>query len=359
MKIKFGFFLYLLFPLLTIGQTASWPFSFSKPRCTNMPGAGSNCTKWPVVQGGEWDNPNTWNNNTLPADNDIVCIPSGWTVTVKGSTYADATGCPGNTTNTPRLFVFLCGTLNFDPSGKLYLACNSNINVYTGGTIVATNGSSDLIKIGASVVWGGPGTGNQGNINGPYYLSDGGNGSGVLPAILKSFKAELYRPFEVTVSWTTITEYNNELFEVERSSDIKTWYTIGSIASKGNSLSESDYNFFDKTPASGINYYRLKQIDKTGAVEYSSIAKITNRNSGKIAVYPNPARNNATIYSSSSFNSNQLIQLFNVNGALVKSLGVKGGNIISLPLDNIGAGVYLIRITENGTTISETKLVKQ
>jgi Secretion system C-terminal sorting domain len=360
MKMFLGFFLStFLLPLLSFGQTATWPFVFSKPVCTNMPGAGSNCTKWPDVQNGEWDNPNTWNNNTLPAHNDIVCIPSGWSVTVKGSTYADATGCPGNTANTPRLFVFVCGTINFDPSGKLYLACASNINVYTGGTLLATNGSSDLIKIGATIVWGGPGSGNQGNVNGPYYLSDGGNGAGVLPALLKDFRAEMKRPFEVTLNWTTLNELNNEFFEVERMSGNKTWTVVGSVSSKGNSSSAVDYSFIDKSPAQGISFYRLKQIDKSGAAEYSSIAKITNRTTGKIAVYPNPASSQATIYSATSFNSSQSIQLFNITGALVKTIGVRAGNTLSIPLEDIGAGVYLVRVTENGTTLSETKLVKQ
>ncbi|MBS4065118.1 MAG: T9SS type A sorting domain-containing protein [Chitinophagaceae bacterium] len=361
MKIVLHFIFFTVLPILSIGQTASWPFTFTKPKadCTGMPGAGSNCTKWPVVNNGQWDNPATWNNGTLPAHNDIVCVPTGWTVVVKGATYADATGCPGNTTNTPRLFVFVCGTLNFDPSGKLYLACASNVNIYTGGTILASNGSSDLIKIGATIVWGGPGTGNQGNINGPYYLSDGGNGAGVLTSILKDFKAELNKPFEVALNWSTLQEYNNEGFVIERSMDSKNWVALATIESKGNSGAQTNYNYLDQSPVHGVNYYRLQQVDKNGSAEYSNIIKVTNRTTGKIAIYPNPVHTTATVYSSTAFTHNQSVQIFSINGSLIKTIGVRAGNTIQLPVADLGAGVYFIRLTENGTTVSETKLVKQ
>ncbi|MFN4285344.1 MAG: hypothetical protein ACK4E8_05200 [Lacibacter sp.] len=57
----------------------------------------------PVVNGGRWSDPATWNLNRIPADGDIVTIPSGMTVNVKNSNYTLASSCPSNGATPPSL----------------------------------------------------------------------------------------------------------------------------------------------------------------------------------------------------------------------------------------------------------------
>lgn len=357
--LRLTFFLLLTLPFIGFAQTSTWPFAFPKPTCSSMPPATSNCTKWVVTNNGDWAVGSTWNGGTVPSHNAIVCIPAGMTVRVNNPIYTNGgTSCPvANTAATPTLHVFVCGTIDFKAGGKLYTGCGTTFNIYGGGTILAANGNSELINISpAGDVWGGA---NNQNLVGPYYLTGNGQGSGVLSSILKDFKADLSKPFEVSLSWGTLQEYNNNEFVIERSTDSKNWSALSSIESKGNSTTYTNYSYLDKSPVHGVNYYRLKQVDKNGSVEYSNIIKITNRTTGKIVVYPNPVRSTATVYSSAAFTSNQSVQIFSITGSLIKTIGVKAGNIIQLPVEDLGAGVYLIRLTENGTTVSETKLVKQ
>ncbi|NCU03504.1 MAG: hypothetical protein GXC73_05905, partial [Chitinophagaceae bacterium] len=142
-------FFFVLVSGLTSFAQQYWPHLSPFPRCNTMT---TNCTKWPIVNNGDWNSPSTWNNNEVPKTDDIVCIPQNITVVVAHSTYTKTTSCPATSTNAaPRLQVFVCGTIQFNNSGQLYLSCNSFIQVFSEGAIrppVNGNGSSDLIQIG-------------------------------------------------------------------------------------------------------------------------------------------------------------------------------------------------------------------
>ncbi|MFN8278416.1 MAG: T9SS type A sorting domain-containing protein [Chitinophagales bacterium] len=74
--------------------------------------------------------------------------------------------------------------------------------------------------------------------------------------------------------WTTATEIDNWGFDVERRSAAG-YVTIGEVRGRGNSSSMSNYQFIDQHPESGVNYYRLKQVDLDGRFEYSAIIAVS------------------------------------------------------------------------------------
>lgn len=324
-----------------------------RPTCSNM---ATNCKKTAIANG-FWDDPNIWNPVGAPtgsaADN-VVCIPAGITVQVKNSPYQNTP-----LANRPTLYIFICGTLQFTSSGKLYLSTMSTVNILPSTGVLSGANASTIIEIGNCAVptvcqWQGPSI-----INAPYYLSGTGQGAGVLAASLKKFNATLLNSSEVEINWTSLTEEHSLEYIVERSTDSKKWSSTITIPSRGNSNSEINYTTIDKSPASGINFYRLKEVDIKGNFQYSAVVKITNKTSERLIVFPNPAHHTANMYSSIAFNTNQSVQLFSMTGSLLKSIQLKAGNNIQLPVEDLKAGVYLIRLTENGVTISETKLVKR
>ncbi len=355
-------FLPVFLPLLLFcfgANAQTWPFGFSKPICSNMPGTGSNCTKWPVVNNGEWDEASTWNNNTLPATNDIVCIPANWTVVVKGATYADGTNCPP-TASTPRLYIFVCGSISFEPSGKLYLACGSVVTIYPGtspnGRIFAANGSSDLIKIGPTIVWGGAGTGTQPDLVGPYYLTGNGQGPGVLASGMTNFRADLTSNNQVTLTWNATSENGNSDYIVQKSINKNEWITVGKLKATGNN---NNLAFTDKSPVAGTNYYRVAELNTGGELTYSNVIPVTLSSKLKISVYPNPVVHSATLFLPDNFNTRQSIQVFSMNGTLVETINGFSGNTLHLSTEKWKAGTYMIRITEDGLLKAQTSLIKQ
>jgi hypothetical protein len=96
------------------------------------------------------------------------------------------------------------------------------------------------------------------------------------------------------LDWTTGTEQNNKGFEVERSTNGQNFSRIGYVASKaidGNSNVALQYSFEDTKPVTGINYYRLKQVDKDGKFAFSKIIVLTTSAGSELTfghLYPNP-----------------------------------------------------------------------
>ena len=133
----------------------------------------------------------------------------------------------------------------------------------------------------------------------------------LLPIELLSFTAENYYE-EILLYWSTASEKNNNFFTVERSDNGKDFYTIGEINGAGNSNSVLNYSYKDKSPISGINYYRIMQTDFDGQNSYSAIVAINHPfNNPTIQISPNPFSNIITI---SGTTQNGIVLLFDIHG---------------------------------------------
>ncbi|MBL4861528.1 MAG: hypothetical protein JKY09_00720 [Crocinitomicaceae bacterium] len=85
----------------------------------------------------------------------------------------------------------------------------------------------------------------------------------VLPIELIGFEGENNGSVN-TLTWSTVSEFNNDYFTVERSIDNKEWIFVGNISSKGNTSENQKYKMNDRNFSEGINYYRLHQTDLDG-----------------------------------------------------------------------------------------------
>lgn len=145
---------------------------------------------------------------------------------------------------------------------------SSSPNYIVAGNVItatsATNSTASInipgytkqvtIQFGnGSLAGGNPGA--QGFTIGTLYWSNV-----VLPVDLISFQA---KPIGNTVqlNWQTAWERNAERFQVQRSTDLLEYVTVGELVAKGNTNTYQIYTFTDETPLDGANYYRLKQID--------------------------------------------------------------------------------------------------
>jgi hypothetical protein len=113
----------------------------------------------------------------------------------------------------------------------------------------------------------------------------------VLPVELSDFNA-LTCSAGICLHWETVSERNNSYFEVQRSKDgiqFNGMLKQNSRAIGGNSNSKLTYQATDASPFSGINYYRLKQVDLDGSYSYGKTLAIKN-DPGKgqgIVIFPN------------------------------------------------------------------------
>lgn len=86
------------------------------------------------------------------------------------------------------------------------------------------------------------------------------------------------------LTWTTSSEINNNRFELERSIDGENFEYLGEIKGVGNSNQNKTYKFIDQSPQSGVNYYRLRQIDFDGFSIYSEIIRIENSTDAMLSI---------------------------------------------------------------------------
>jgi hypothetical protein len=95
--------------------------------------------------------------------------------------------------------------------------------------------------------------------------------------------------------WSTLTEFNNNYFTIEKSDDGINFYPIGKVNSKSNGFSTNpnSYSFVDDNPSENA-YYRLKQTDFDGSFTYYTIISGTCV-PFKYDIYPNPFKDELTI----------------------------------------------------------------
>jgi hypothetical protein len=125
----------------------------------------------------------------------------------------------------------------------------------------------------------------------------GGIGTEVpLPVELVSFVGE-FEKGTVFLVWKTASELNNERFILERSVNGIDFVAIYTVEGAGTTSIPQEYSYTDQSPFSGINYYRLKQIDFNQIFTYSKIISVeaTDQPGPPITVFPNPSEHSDVI----------------------------------------------------------------
>lgn len=75
---------------------------------------------------------------------------------------------------------------------------------------------------------------------------------------------------QVHLTWSTLSEHESDRFVIERAGAHGELVAIGEVQAQGSSQSRTDYAFTDPTPLSGLNRYRLRQLDLDGGTGHLS-----------------------------------------------------------------------------------------
>jgi uncharacterized repeat protein (TIGR01451 family) len=185
--------------------------------------------------------------------------------------------------------------------------------------------------------------------------------SSTLPVTLVSFKAKRITE-GVRLEWTTNSEMNSSHFELERNNGVTTFSRIAGVNASGSN-GTSSYVFIDSFPLSGVNYYRLKMIDRDQQYKYSPVVSViqSSKSFEVGTVYPNPFVDKLTCNISLQKQEPLVLGLYDMTGkAVVRQTvnGKKGDN--TLTLDHLGSlltGTYLLQIS-SATNSYQEKLIK-
>ena len=181
--------------------------------------------------------------------------------------------------------------------------------------------------------------------------------SGALPVQLISFTAHKQNN-SVLLNWETASEQNTSHFSIERSNDGIQFSLLADVTATGNSQSLKNYSFTHDNPVTGINYYRLKQVDLDGRFKYSNAVKVIMQKDNLIHLYPNPSVNNTLLVFSKPVEK-VTVNIFSATGQLVKSIFIANGQTRQLiDISALSKGIYTFRIISDETS-GILKLVKE
>jgi hypothetical protein len=193
------------------------------------------------------------------------------------------------------------------------------------------------------------------------------------PVELISFSADVNLK-DVTLTWSTATETNNQGFEVQRLNDsksekLKDWENIGFVDGKGTTTEPQSYSFADENLSAGKYQYRLKQIDFDGTFEYSNIIEVEINSPTKFSLaqnYPNPFNPSTKISWQSPVSSWQTLKVYDILGKEVAilvneekpagSYEVEFNNVETLHATSLPSGVYFYQL-KAGDYIKTMKMI--
>lgn len=157
-----------------------------------------------------------------------------------------------------------------------------------------------------------------------------------------------------TISWTTASEFNNDYFVVEYSTDALHWSDIGIVDGAGNSNYVIQYSFTDTLHAGG--YYRLRQIDFDRSSTTSTIVHcdtpttVQDKFDASFTLFPNPATDKLHIVGIGNIES---IDVVSITGQVYTR---QFGNTIDV--SSLSPGIYLAAIYTKNETVYK-KFIKQ
>jgi len=208
------------------------------------------------------------------------------------------------------------------------------------------------------------GTYNTSRVTATATFSDGFSGFGagvpglaVLPIELTRFEGK-QRANEVSLNWTTAAEFDNNYFTIEHATDERGFKAIAKIQGAGNSNEALDYQLMHTRPASGKNYYRLRQTDFDGKYTVSDIIVINfEADLALINVYPNPTSSQINISINADSTLPTEVNLYDINGKQIEQI-IPTQNT-SMDVSSLATGIYYLEMLINGNRIIEKVVVQR
>lgn len=171
----------------------------------------------------------------------------------------------------------------------------------------------------------------------------------ILPVDIIYFKGHSENG-RTTLEWETGWEKNSKEFVIDRSSDMKTFAAIGTVAASGETTGRTCYSFIDNDPPAGISYYRLKFVDKDSGFTTSKPIAVGNAvKAFEVQAAPNPASSQIiTLITADARNSQ--VTLHNASGVPVPFIREDdaAGRIRILPFQPLPSGIYFVVYVKNG-----------
>ena len=160
------------------------------------------------------------------------------------------------------------------------------------------------------------------------------------------------------LSWITLSESNNQGFEILRSTDGKHWLVIGFM--EGLNGVNNDYQFCDESFVPGLtNYYKLKQFDVNGDYSFSPIVSASHEMTTDVFSFPNPS--SGKLFLAGDLSLVRAIRILDSTGRLIMAENFNGStDLPNFDITEMQQGTYIILcLGQQGNVLHQEFVVKQ
>ena len=161
----------------------------------------------------------------------------------------------------------------------------------------------------------------------------------------------------VGITWKTDKEENLRQYEIESSSDGRYYKNLGFIPAVNN-INGDVYQFENTVDYTDSAFYRLKIVDANGKWLYTEPILYKINKTTAFLIYPSVINSHMmNVFLNEGFD---FIEVINMNGEVLlkQNLSGKTGKV-SIPFSpDISAGIYVIQLRNESTTITQ-KIVVQ
>ncbi|MBL0182163.1 MAG: hypothetical protein IPP96_07670 [Chitinophagaceae bacterium] len=185
-----------------------------------------------------------------------------------------------------------------------------------------------------------------------------GSTSWVLPLRIISFSASRSNG-STRINYTIGNELNINRYELERSDDVISFYTINTHAAFNRNGTEF-YSYNDNAALKGTAYYRLKVIAFSSQVSYSAVASVSDH-SKDLYVIKNPIDESIEIYAGTSATGTYNYSITSVNGQVMQAgtLDIKQPGTYSIKLQSLfAAGSYMLLMQNKDISLQKMVIRK-
>lgn len=178
--------------------------------------------------------------------------------------------------------------------------------------------------------------------------------AGVLPIKIISFTT-IPKGTQVHLQWIVSEQTNVSTYEVEASADGRVFTNIATVASNGNQ--GATYNAIHLDPIAGINYYRIKIIEKDGAISYSEIRKVNFGKGGEVIIYPNPVSTGIIHISltGTMIGKAATVSILSMDGKLISQQKITSTSQTEMiDVSKLASGSYVVRIVTDIEVINKS-----
>jgi hypothetical protein len=170
--------------------------------------------------------------------------------------------------------------------------------------------------------------------------------NGTLPVRLISFQGNASNT-GANLSWTTEEESHMDYFQIEKSTDLKTFKAVNQTKCR-NQAGRNEYTFNDPKLTSGTTYYRLKLMEENGAFSYSKVVALKIQGKNENTINPSAILNNTPANVLNPDRHKLRVNFYSQSGILLGSSETNSSSInVQLPAGTFGIVYYSI---ENAST---------